>query len=90
MLLILEIMLTVSAWRRGWRWKALIPVAIMMGMAFFGGIAIGASGASITNNGAFVLLDILLVITQAVLSSKAPRQERGQASLEITAHPERA
>jgi hypothetical protein len=35
-MLIAEIIMTVIAWRRGWRWKALLPVAvaIMFGICF--------------------------------------------------------
>lgn len=76
MLMVLEIILTILAWRKGWRWKALIPVAIAAGIAFFGGVAIATSGGTAVNNGIFIIIDILLVITQAVLVSKAPRQEK--------------
>jgi hypothetical protein len=46
MLLILEIILAISAWRRGWRAWALMPFAVTWGLAFFIGVAMGVSGAS--------------------------------------------
>ena len=74
MLMFLEIILTISAWKKGWRWKALIPVAIALGFAFFSGVIIASSGGTVVNQGAFVVVDIMLVITQTILTAKAPRR----------------
>ena len=46
MLLILEVILTVVVWRRGWRWKALLPSAVGFLVAFWMGVACAASGLS--------------------------------------------
>jgi hypothetical protein len=46
MLLILEIGLTVAAWRRGWKVRALLPLGIGFGIGFLGGLIMGVSGAS--------------------------------------------
>ena len=46
MLLILEIILTISAWRRGWKAWALLPTAIAFGVAFIIGFVAGANGGS--------------------------------------------
>lgn len=66
--MILEILLTITAWKRGWRWWALLPVAIVFGTAFLAGVVIGASGSKIENPDIFVIFDLLLIITQAVLT----------------------
>ena len=87
MLMVVEIMLTVSAWMKGWGWKALIPVAIAAGFAFFGGVAIATSGGTAVNKGAFIIIDILLVITQAVLASKAPAVKKETISESVEAEP---
>lgn len=84
MLLFLEIMLTISAWKKGWGWKTLIPVAIAAAIAFFGGIVIGVSGGTIANKGAFIIIDILLVITQGVMASIAPKQKEPGELLETS------
>jgi hypothetical protein len=46
MLLIAEVCLTVAAWRKGWRFWALLPGGIAMLMGFLMGMAIGANGGS--------------------------------------------
>lgn len=78
MLLILEIILTVQAWKKGWKWRALLPVAITMGAAFITGYVTAASGNAIENPFAFIIFDILLIITQIVMIAR-PR-EAGSAS----------
>lgn len=80
MLLIVEIILTVFAWRKGWRWLALLPVGIAHVAAFVSGLAIGASGGNIENSiGVFLIYDLLLIIAQVVMV-RTPRQSRIQVS----------
>ncbi|MFQ5964354.1 MAG: hypothetical protein ACE5KZ_08730 [Candidatus Scalinduaceae bacterium] len=69
MLLIAEIVLTVIAWNRGWKWFSLMPLGVGAGFAFFVGIVIGAGGGTIENTGVFVILDFIVIITQIVLIS---------------------
>ncbi len=89
MLLILEIILTVTAWKKGWRWWALLPVAIAFGSAFLTGFVIGASGNTIENPLVFIIFDLLLIITQIVLTA-VPRRVRIPEPMGVTAHAERA
>jgi hypothetical protein len=42
LLLLAEIVLTVFAWRNGWKWLALIPVGAALGLGFIIGLMIGA------------------------------------------------
>jgi hypothetical protein len=46
MVLILEIVLTVVAWRKGWRGWALLPIGILLLMGFSTGVLLGAAGYS--------------------------------------------
>jgi len=46
MLLVLEIILTIEAWRRGWKGWALLPLGVGFGVGFLIGLMMGAAGAS--------------------------------------------
>jgi len=46
MLLVLEIILTIEAWRRGWKGWALLPLGGFFLLAFIVGFIMGAAGAS--------------------------------------------
>lgn len=73
MLLIIEIMLTVAAWKKGWRGWALLPVAICFATAFLLGAAAGANGTSPDDFvGIGLVLDVLLVVVLGVMIAKAP------------------
>jgi len=69
MLLIAEIILTIFAWRAGWKWLSLLPV----GIAFAIGLAIGASGGEISAGVIFV--DIAAVIALIIMLVKPPKKE---------------
>jgi hypothetical protein len=73
MILILEIILTIIAWQRGWKWKALIPVtaAFIMGI-FLATISI-ATG-NIPNPSSTVMWDIMAVIALIILCSIKPKE----------------
>jgi len=71
MILILEIVLTVLVWNKGWRWLSLIP----LGIAVLVGMIIGASGQ--TEIGAYIIFDVLAVIALIVmlLNPNKPKKE---------------
>jgi uncharacterized membrane protein YfcA len=74
MLLIAEIILTIFAWRKGWKWFALIPLGIALLLGFLIGVAIGGSGGSIDNvRGLSLVLDIIVVIILIVMNVKSPK-----------------
>lgn len=78
MLLIVEIILTVVAWRKGWRWWALLPVGVAQIVAFVSGFVIAASGGDVEKSiGFFLIYDLLLIIAQVVMI-RTPRQARIQ------------
>ena len=60
MLLIAEIILTIFAWKAGWKWLALIPI----GVAFLIGFVIGTqldSTTSLTGLSWFSLFDVAVI-----------------------------
>jgi uncharacterized membrane protein YfcA len=74
MLLILEIVLTIIAFRKGWRWKALIPLAVLGGLGAVVGVAIAANGYTQMPNEARAFLvvgDVICCIWLAVMVAKA-------------------
>jgi len=75
MILALEILLTISAWRKGWRGRALLPLGICMGLAFTIGVSAGAAGATEADiSGACFILDILALTALGVMNAKAPHK----------------
>jgi uncharacterized membrane protein YfcA len=76
MLLIAEIILTIFAWRKGWRWLGLIPLAIPLCIGIVMGIGIGISGGSIDDLPSWtVIFDILAVIALIVMVSVNPKSK---------------
>jgi len=77
MILIIEIVLTVFAWRKGWKWLALLPVGIAMLIAFIAGYMVGLSGGNVSevSNNAIVL-DISAIIALIIMLIKAPKSNK--------------
>ena len=69
MLLIVEVILTVVAWKRGWGAKALRPLAVAIGGGFV--LALLFGGASI---GLLILLDLVAVVSLAIMAIGAPER----------------
>jgi hypothetical protein len=70
-MIIIEIILTIVAWRKGWRWLALIPVSV----AFCIGIVIGSSGGPIDPL-TLVIWDILAIIALVVMVVVKPSNNK--------------
>ncbi len=76
MFLIAEILLTIFAWRNGWKWLSLLPVGIAMVIGLIVGMGIGASGGSVDAvKGFVVIFDILAIIALIVMVSKKPKDK---------------
>jgi len=76
MLLIIEIMLTISAWKKGWKGAALLPLVIGMFIAFVFGSAMADTGVDDMSVIIFgVLIDIGIIISLAVMSAREPHRE---------------
>jgi uncharacterized membrane protein YfcA len=73
--LILEIGLTIAAWRNGWKGRALLPLGIGMGIAFFIGLAVGASGGTLEPVGPLlILLDLAAIGVLLWMVSNRPTE----------------
>ncbi|HOW80679.1 MAG TPA: hypothetical protein PK406_14635 [Verrucomicrobiota bacterium] len=80
MLLIIEIALMVVSWRRGWRWWALAPLTIALGIAASMGLMAGTSGLSISENEFALLLlplDGVVCVTLILMATTKPRGPQG-------------
>ena len=74
-MLIIEIALTIAAWRKGWKAWALLPLGTVIGIAALIGVAVGASGGSIEQ--ATPVLIGLDLIGMGVLIGLATREPHG-------------
>jgi uncharacterized membrane protein YfcA len=93
MLLIVEIILTVAAWRRGWRARALLPIAVCLLLAFVFGAVIGASGGSMDSVvGVAFLLDLTAIVTLAVMVARPrtaePEEQATGTAIELESVPQ--
>ena len=69
-MLIIEIILTVFVWKKGWRWMSLIPV----GIAFLIGIMMGVSGTLVdTSSVGIVFIDVLAIIALILMLVYPPK-----------------
>ena len=74
MLMIIEILLTARAWKRGWRYWALLP----MGLCFSTGLLAGMflSPAEISNGsmtGLFLLVELMFMAALVFMNIRLPR-----------------
>jgi uncharacterized integral membrane protein len=77
MITVLEIILTISAWKRGWRWRALLPLALGCVAAFLVGAAAGANGGSVEDVLPIaVLLELAVVGSLIAMVARSPRTAR--------------
>jgi len=73
-MLIIEIILTVFAWRKGWKWWALLPIAAAFIIGLFLGAGVGASGGDIEAvTGLGIVLDVIAIIVLIFMVAKAPK-----------------
>ena len=71
MLLIVQIVLTVLVWRKGWKWLSLIPLVI----AFLLGFGIGFVGGTLETNPEIIFIDILAIIVLIFMLVKPKNNE---------------
>jgi len=73
MLIILEIILTIWAWRKGWGAKALLPAGIILGFSFLVGIFIAVANGNIDAvKPMFIVLDLVMVGVLTYMIAKPP------------------
>ena len=88
MILILEIVLTVMAWRRGWKGWALVPMAVALFVGFLWGAVAAASGGSMQDIwGASLLVDLALIGTLIAMVAH-PRTEEPRIEARSADQPE--
>jgi hypothetical protein len=71
--LVAEIVLTIMAWNKGWKWQALLPFGIGYPMAFLIGLMIGYSGGNVADAqpvGFVIDLIILGILIAMVVKGK--------------------
>ena len=73
-MLLIEVILTIVAWRKGWRWRVLVPWGVALGASLLLGMAVGASGGSVEDvSGLAVLLELGFVGWLVAMAVRAPR-----------------
>jgi hypothetical protein len=82
MLLIAEIILTIFAWRRGWKGYALIPGVIVLTIGIIAGLIMGISGDSAGELAGLAAFDIMAITVLIVMIAK-PRVEQAKPVTEI-------
>ena len=86
MLLVLEIILAVAAWRGGWKAWALTPIAVGLFLAFVFGAVMGASGESMNAVVAVgLLLDLAVIGTLVVMVARPRTAEQRTKATEAAA-----
>jgi len=88
MIMLIEILLTVKAWRKGWKGYALLPIAIGMSVSFLIGLAAGASGGKIEDILPLcVLIELTMIISLIVMAVRSPKyveKQREADEVELT------
>lgn len=72
-MLIIEIILTVVAWYKGWKWLSLIPVGVAILLGIIVGMSVGLSGG--TDISGAIIIDILAIIALIVMCIKGKKEE---------------
>jgi hypothetical protein len=74
MLLILEIVLVIWAWKRGWKGWALLPIVVCAGVSFIYGFIFGGQDISLETLDAFTLIFDLGCIAALIGMIAKPRK----------------
>lgn len=83
MLIIIEIMLTISVWKSGWKGWALLPIGIVCGFGFVLGMTVGTGGMT-RSDLVFpcLMLDFGAIIALIVMRVRAPKKVQEEKSVE--------
>ena len=74
-MLIIEAILTIFAWRNGWKWYSLIPIAVAFGLGFILGMLITLSGGNVGNGLWGIILDVGAIAALIVMACKKPKEQ---------------
>jgi hypothetical protein len=83
MTLIAEIILTVIAWRKGWRWWALLPGALAFGTGFLIGMAVELSGGNAFSILPYTIIVDIIAIFGLICMAGTNRYDRGPSVSEM-------
>jgi hypothetical protein len=70
---ILQVILSIVAWNRGWRWLALIPMGAALFLGFMIGIIGAGMGYSPEEMSWAIVLDIIVFIILIYMCAKPPQ-----------------
>ncbi len=71
---IIEIVLTIFAWRKGWKWYSLLPLGSVILIGLLIGFSVGISGGNFSYIKIFgPILDIIAIIILIILNIKGPK-----------------
>lgn len=88
LMMIIQIILTVVAWKKGWGGKALLPMVIGLGLAFIIGFSAGLAGGSPRDIAVpLVLIDLGMLISLIVMVSRKPAKPVTAKRIEQPAAP---
>ena len=74
MWIIIEVVATVMAWRKGWRWRALLPGGLSVVLGFTIGIVVTASGGNIDDYiGLCAIFDLLALGVLVFMNCRTPK-----------------
>lgn len=77
MILLLEVILTIAAWLRGWKWRSLIPLGSLLLMGFTMGMILGSLGVDpMVFTPAGIFLDFLGVVALIIMVIVKPKKFR--------------
>ena len=81
-MLIIEIILTIFAWRNGWKWLSLIPMGISFLIGLSVGIGIGVSGGSVNTPVPILsIVDLGAIIALIVMVCKKPKSQANETKV---------
>ncbi len=88
LLLIIEILLTIAVWRKGWKGWALLPVSISLALGFVLGLCIGASGGRPEEwIGLGLLLDGISIMALIIMMTRNPKKVKEDMPAELSTQP---
>lgn len=74
--LIFQIILTVIAWNRGWKWLSLIPLGVMLFLGFMIGLIGGSQGYTPDDMSWTIVLDLIGFVVLIIMASVKPKSAR--------------
>lgn len=72
-MIIVEVILSITAWRNGWKWWALLPMGICLSFGFLLGLTVGATVAPADNFAVPCLFgDLIAIVSLIIMTFREP------------------